>query len=138
MTSSWPLGVWDNAGSVSPDCRFIAANKAGVILLIPTDGGEPRELTRDGFLAWAPDSQSVLVARRGSTPEIWRVGLDGGSHKLNVDIPTDFATLTINPVLNPIRISSTGQIAYFQVSQNSGKSSTTWVMENFLPAGAVK
>lgn len=64
--------------SLSPDGRFIVtpsqtpAKDGNVLLLIPTDGGVPRELpwvgppsASPGLIAWASDSRAILFRLQG-------------------------------------------------------------------------
>ena len=85
---------------VSPDGRHVATVEASgtrqTLLLLPVDGGEPRELLRanageefDGFrLVWTPDGRSVVLPKTvtGDKPraELWLVPVttNGAARKL--------------------------------------------------------
>lgn len=124
----------NNLGALmlSPDGRFIAtgsidASGTQTFLLIPTSGGEPRELMqgeRPGSIQmWAPDSQSVFI-RKGS--ELWRAPLDGGQpSKLDV---------TMDPAMGPFfAVHPDGRQIAIQMN-GPNKPAEIWVLENFLPA----
>src|SRR5205823_4398684 len=89
--------------NLSPDGRYIVtvsvdpSTNSRSILLIPTSGGEPRELIHDGGnpVMWAPDSQSVLL-RKGV--ELWRAPLDGGQpSKLDVTLDPGMGAFRVHP-----------------------------------------
>ena len=88
---------------VSPDGRWIAyvqtvvdlaANrKTGQIWLIPAEGGEARQLTREGSDSrprWSPDGQSLaFVSTRGGHSQIWILPLSGGEARQLTSISTE-------------------------------------------------
>ncbi len=125
--------------SVSPDGRYIAlratAGASTAVLLVPTAGGEPRELIRvnepqgfSPFLAWAPDGRGVSVAAKldeSGKKFLWLVPV-GGDLPRKLDIDTrdlaDESRIAVNP--------DGRQIAYI-----AGESKReVWALENFLPA----
>lgn len=78
---------------VSPDGRWVAyvqttvdleANKkTGHIWLVPTEGGQARELTRDegsnSRPRWSPDGQSIAFnSTRGGQSQVWIIPASGG------------------------------------------------------------
>jgi len=131
--------------TLSPDGRFLAfvleslleGNKAlgPRIMLIPTGGGDARELVRSeehdigrGTIAWSPDSRHVYFARRApdaKTDRLCRVSVsDGATEELQYETKE----------LYELRLSPDGhQIAFTQFSKGHGE---IWVMENFLPKDA--
>ena len=131
--------------NLSPDGRSIVAQrrnpstKSEAVVLIPVEGGEPRELLRVsqpqgilGFfsgLPWTPDGRAVLVRRRmvADTSELWLVPIDGAPpRKLDIDV-NRWATGNRGVIsLHP----DGRQIAFLAGQVNS----EVWVLENFLPA----
>jgi len=128
--------------AVSPDGKFLSFTLEGLlegnkalgprIMLIPTEGGDPRELVRfeqyhisRGTLAWSPDSRYLYFARRAQeakTDRLCRVSVsDGALEELQFETKELFE----------LRLSPDGrQIAFVQFSKGHGE---VWVMENFLP-----
>jgi dipeptidyl aminopeptidase/acylaminoacyl peptidase len=89
---------------VSPDGRWVAytqtsvdleANKkTGHIWLIPTAGGEPRQLTfgdgSDSRARWAPDGQSLaFISSRGGKSQVWILPMNGGEARQLTHISTE-------------------------------------------------
>ena len=132
--------------AISPDGRFVALSGVDYdrdanqrLQIVPTSGGEPRELLRlaDGetwgparSMVWAPDSRALIVmkvtaARKG----LWLVPVDGGSPKL-LDIDTDTFTKDGQGLDQGFSLSPDGR----QIAFLSGKSAAeVWALENFLP-----
>lgn len=146
--------------SLSPDGRWIAACASrGVagslitsrpslsVVLIPVDGGQPRELlhvdpphwVNNTSIPWTPDGRAVLVRKMlvaddeakclSSTcipSELWLVPIDGTSpRKLEFDV-NQVATYAAGK----IRMHPDGKsLAYLA----GDFSSEIWVLENFLP-----
>ncbi len=124
--------------SVSPDGRYIAlratAGASTAVLLVPTAGGEPRELIRvnepqgfSPFLAWAPDGRGVIVAAKldeSGNKFLWLLPVGGGQpRKLDIDTRdlADESRIAVHP--------DGRQIAYVAGDSNR----EVWVLENFLP-----
>jgi Tol biopolymer transport system component len=128
--------VWSLATALGPATTRKADMQT--LLLIPVNGGEPRELVkleRKGYQLtggfWAPDSLSFYYGVTGSDEplkelEIWQVPIDGGvAHKL--------------PVFEPghnVAVHPDGRQIAFQTSQSPAQPEPieVWVLENFLPA----
>ncbi len=128
------------APGVSPDGRYVVtrssdpSTKSSAVLLIPTAGGEPRELLRAESpqlfwvsFSWVPDGRAVIVRKflseSGDQSEYWLVPIGGGQpRKLDIDPRAAVAA--------PIRVHPDGrQIAYV-----AGEAKIeVWVLENFLP-----
>jgi Tol biopolymer transport system component len=128
----------------SPDGRYFTTvrtdDKASVLLLVPTNGGEPKELMRvdvtgglppagttNGLWVefWAPDSRSVYVGKLPEPIETWwRVSIDTGERRT--------VTLDQNMGLS-VRVHPDGRrLAYSVQSQRT--QTELWVLENFLSA----
>ncbi len=125
---------------VSPDGRYLAFSLFALmeaskpldprIMLIPTAGGEARELAvrRDltPAISWSHDSRHVYFSRRvpeRNAHQLCRVPVSGGQiEELAFEIRGALSHLHIRP--------DGGQIAYMQVTE---RDSEIWVMENFLP-----
>jgi Tol biopolymer transport system component len=121
----------------SPNGRYVAFPsafpKAMALRIIPTAGGEPRELLRvqrpdyidPGVVAWTPDGRYVLFGKSSdNTPgktELWRIPVSGGEPQnlgLDMDEPKN------------LRVHPDGrQIAFSGIQEMC----ELWVMENFLP-----
>lgn len=126
--------------AVSPDGRYLAAmvpepTKVSTVLLIPVDGGEPKEIFRasdeprgpiGSWTSWTPDGRFVLIDRAlnasGAPREVLAIPAAGGTpHSVEI-------TLTDN---YPIRVHPDGrQIAYV----TGGMKFEVWALEHFLPA----
>ena len=141
--------LWrDGLGGVeiSRDGRLLAitgfdrGTRSGSLLLVPADGGEPRELLRLSqsgtetlgvFVAWSPDYKFVLF-RKGSSDarETFRIPVEGGT-------PVKFgAEWTVgSPTINP-----DGRHVAFPMGGASGSGrnpvskAEIWALENFLPS----
>jgi dipeptidyl aminopeptidase/acylaminoacyl peptidase len=139
---------------LSPDGRYwvavegdwyappVALRRTGKwnVLLIPTSGGEPKELMRGeshgaGVLMWAPDSRSIFVysLKDNSTDdrEVWRVAIDGTeSQKLGLN--ANF----LGPGGNSdqqFHVHPDGKRVVFAAAEPA-KPGEVWALENFLPA----
>jgi Tol biopolymer transport system component len=99
MGDAWP--------TFSPDGKSIAVflgeeGRYGDYWIIPTEGGEPRQLTADfeegGAPAWTPDGKFLVFssARRGSM-NLWRVSTSGGPPEPVTTGPGD----DLDPVVSP-------------------------------------
>jgi len=122
---------------VSRDGRQLAfqVSESGskIIKVMPAAGGEARELLRgdgssfeSGKIAWAPDGQSVLLARRaspgGSQDELWLVPVQGGEPRKLGITGENMRHLSVHPDGRHIAFTA------------GGERNEVWVMENFLPA----
>ena len=127
---------------LSPDGRYIAtgsrdaATNTRTFLLIPTGGGEPRELKRFEIgqsvvsgLMWAPDSRSFLVVA-GEQREVWSLPTQGEPRRLFNDTESRLPA-------SEIAVHPDGKrIAVSQKSPNRPLEEGVWVLENFLPRAA--
>lgn len=133
--------------NLSPDGRWIAmgmgrgdtsSNLSAAIVLIPVDGGEPRELLRAGQserfanfqgMPWTPDGRGFLVRKRlPRTSELWFVPIAGEPRKLDVD-----ASQWTNGPVGALSLHPDGrQLAILLQSSKPGRE--VWALENFLPA----
>ncbi len=130
--------VYQSSLSISPDSRHLAVvvrdKDAGAmrhVMVVPTTGGESRDVLSSTQLAWpvsvawAPDGQSVLFVKqpnaRDPKTELWLAPIQGGEpRKLE---------LTAEGIRD-LRIHPDGR----HVAYTSGRDrSAVWVMENFLP-----
>jgi serine/threonine protein kinase/Tol biopolymer transport system component len=126
--------------SLSPDGRWLAfflmlqPTETAQLLLLPTAGGQPRELFRlpnagvaPGIGGWTRDGKRILFVQthldeeRKHVGELWAVSPDGGAPKrLGISMRA----------LRDVRVSPDGT----RVSFTSGYPDTDlWVFENFLP-----
>jgi Tol biopolymer transport system component len=98
---SWSIGTAD----ISPDGQRIAfytQAPAEELFVVPTSGGEPRQLTRDDFKdrvpRWSPDGRSILFySNRSGKYEAWKIGADGGG----LEQLTRLDRAVYNPVWSP-------------------------------------
>jgi Tol biopolymer transport system component len=118
----------------SPDGRSVAVLSAEggrpALRVVPATGGDARILY-DGsdlawltFVAWTPDSASVLFGRAKAGVEVWRVPAAGGEPR-RLDIAM--------PGLRNLRMAADGRRLVFTGGENKDE---VWVMENYLPAPA--
>ncbi len=133
--------------AISPDGQHLAfassltaATGAKALSVIPTAGGEPRELHRvqgpesinEKVVAWTPDGRYVVFGKQtptkddtqGSTTRFWRVPAAGGEPEalgLTIEDPLD---LRFHP--DGRRIAFTSRVDMDEI----------WVMENFLSPDA--
>jgi len=93
-TAPAPMGdVQVNDLAVSPDGRLLAftvvRNKSKAVMILPSEGGEPREIFRAGSdfqipnfagLAWTPDGSAILLLKTGGDgqQELWALPARGG------------------------------------------------------------
>ncbi len=128
--------------AISPDGRQLAfsvthpATRSDVLKVVPTAGGEPRELLRvrepehlgdgvGGRLAWTPDGRAILFVKgrtQKSTDELWQIPAEGGD-------PRELG-LALHQ-LRDIRFDPEGRRIAFSAGYNEAE---VWAMENFLPA----
>ena len=137
----------------SPDGKYLAVTSVDVssnsrtILLIPTDGTEPRELMRvpseiapeelknlnkgqtlsEAF--FMPDSRSLIVRKRRSREsdnELWHVSIDGSApRKLDSPLAGNTMKFTLNQ--------DGRTVAYRRNDPGPAPTREIWVLENFLP-----
>jgi len=135
---------------VSPDGTQLAvktprdsATKTARLLLVPVNGGPPRELMRFNeqeylaqthTFAWSPDSRSVLTARRsGASVALWLVPTgDGQPRRLDIDVHewalADLETFPSDD--SGFALSRDGARIAYLVGR---KSVQVWALENVLP-----
>jgi len=127
--------------SLSPDGKWLAAvsrEEERIILIVPSGGGEPRELCRftlkgghPTWLDWTPDSQSVIFSRRIDESKsgvsgwgLYRVSLDGGDPQFLGISTTYISDFNVHPDGKHLAFASYGP---------EWKEANHVVMENFLP-----
>jgi len=107
--------------------------KAGMLKVLPVDGGQPRELAKVRgriSITWTPDGSHLVYTNGywgwGAPVQLWRIRAEGGEpQKLDLEMP----------YLAHIRFHPDGrQIAF--VGKPEGDKSEVWVLENFLPVQA--
>jgi dipeptidyl aminopeptidase/acylaminoacyl peptidase len=122
---------------LSPDERYIVTQgPANVsprpLLLVPTDGGESRDLGQGygTILAWAPDSRSIVVNKPAvpgagpATATFWWVPIDGRpARQLNLSEGGGTSSAVVAGVPG----------LAFQTSTPAAGADVVWVLENFLP-----
>ncbi|HUQ91103.1 MAG TPA: tetratricopeptide repeat protein [Bryobacteraceae bacterium] len=129
----------DRSLNLSPDGRYLAVHALDpstrmptAILLVPTTGGESRELVRvsapqrTSFFAWIPGSTAMLARKFISqgNMEQWRIPLDGGEPK-QLEAKARFPS-------PGFRVHPDGkQVAFLLAKQR--KPTEIWTLENFLP-----
>lgn len=125
---------------VSPDGRWIATvgkdpvNNARFAMIIPTEGGESRELVRQrgdeqlGVDGWTPDGRSVIVSKTptGKATEFWLIPIAG---EPATRLAVELNGLEIEPRL-PFRFDASGRRVAITV-RGSSRSAVN-VVENFL------
>ena len=135
--------------SLSPDGQWIASHQSDAstqteaIVLIPIDGGKPRELLHvsrphwinNSPIPWTPDGRAVLVRKMliesGARSELWLVPIaDSPPRKL------EFEANRVPPYAQgKIALHPDGrQLAY----DSGGSTGEVWVLENFLPTLTTK
>ncbi len=136
--------------SLSPDGQWIASyrseasGQSAVVVLIPVDGGEPRDLLRVNqpewvngtSRPWTPDGRGILVQKMtkpdGATSELWLVPIDGAAPR-----KLDFDANRVMPYAGGrIKLHPDGHQLVF-VSGNK-LSMEVWALENFLPAAPAR
>jgi Tol biopolymer transport system component len=125
----------------SPDGRFFAAayndgpTRSSVVLLIPIDGGEPRELLRvrqpqsfgpGPYVEWMADGRAVLVNKflnDGRTQnELWLVPVSGQPRQIDIGASKFEGVPKVHP--------DGRRVAYVAGERKAD----VWVLESFLPA----
>ncbi|MEN8259068.1 MAG: hypothetical protein ABFS02_00520 [Pseudomonadota bacterium] len=125
--------------ALSPDGQQLAfvttdfAAKSHILMVVPTGGGETRELLREDFnyaagLAWTPDGREIIFGTGGQatdlqelTVELWRISAQGGEPQA-LELAMDN--------LRHMRVHPDGKRIAFTAGQRKFE---VWVMENFLP-----
>jgi len=128
--------------TISPDGKWLAfINEHGrkVLRVIPTSGGEPREVhsyeNSDHFIspAWSADGGSIYLPKlsdpEGNLWDLFRISLDGRAVE-----KTDLGLLWIRF----LSASPDGRSLAFQASGKNLRQREVWIMENFLPADKAK
>ncbi len=129
-------GLWRRV-AVSADDRTLVVRTGGCwqesrLLVLPTTGGEPREIYRgrdlgcSDFLALTPDTRHVVAAVFDTLPGVWRFPLDGGKPVkiLGGEAPRGF------------RLSPDGRrIAYWDWPDQEG-SNEIWVIDGLTAGGS--
>jgi serine/threonine-protein kinase len=137
---------------VSPDGTKLAvktsldsATKTSRLLLVPVNGGPPRELMRFNeqeslpqihTFAWSPDSRSVLTARRsGASVALWLVPTgDGQPRRLDIDVDgwalADREGFPSNGDDSGFALSPDGTRIAYLVGRSTVE---VWALENVLP-----
>ncbi|MBL8179961.1 MAG: S9 family peptidase [Bryobacterales bacterium] len=97
---------------LSPDGKLVAFTvmtidldkntKPRHIFTVPLDGGEPRQITRDGTAnerpRWSPDSKQIaFISNRGGSSQIWIVNADGAAAKQVTNISTEASGVMFTP-----------------------------------------
>ena len=120
--------------ALSPDGKLLAFNKgwSPVLMVVPTDGGEAREVWRMkergeqiSTIAWMPDGKELIYVSYQlpyrAIDETWRIAVDGGEpQKLGLSMER-MNWLSVHPDGHQIVFSSIQRIK------------DVWMMENFLP-----
>ena len=98
--------------NLSPDGRYIAtasgdpSTKSRTFLIIPTAGGEPKEVVRraqpqrPGMFVWGADSRSLLIriGSGGDKFELWRAFVDGTpAVKLDTVVDGNVGSVRLHP-----------------------------------------
>jgi len=143
-------GILPGRGSaekaVSPDGRYLAFRSPvdeswTAVRLVPTTGGEVRELYRFqvqsepalfGQLSWTPDGRNVLFVRstgKDGMPELWRMPVAGGDPQRTGLSMQGMRVVAPHP---------DGRRIAFDSSQGSGAPGELWVLENIPGAAASK
>ena len=72
------------------------------IYVVPLDGGESRQITRDGSQnarpRWTPDAKRILfTSNRGGSKQIWSMNPDGGDAQQVTNLPTEADGEAVSP-----------------------------------------
>ncbi len=129
-------GGLSRGADVTPDGRWLAIttadpdNKTTSLLLLPTAGGEPRELLRvrapqdlGGGVEWSPDGSFLLFAKyydNRTRRETWRISAEGGT-------PDKLELNGWGHRIHP----DARRVAF--VMGDRFRMVEVWAMENFLP-----
>jgi Tol biopolymer transport system component len=122
--------------ALSPDGRLLAitafdkSTQSGSLLVIPAEGGQPRELLRTpasgpeqlgAWVEWSPDGKYVIFRKGSPTRENFRIPVEGGT-------PLKYAG---DWMVGPSTTNPDGRQVAFAMGQHKIE---IWAMENFLPA----
>jgi TolB protein len=138
----WPENGWTEL-AISPDGRYLTFRSPvdeswTAVRLVPTTGGEVRELYRFqvqsepalfGQLSWTPDGRNVLFVRstgKDGMPELWRMPIAGGEPQRTGLSMKGMRVVAVHP---------DGRRIAFDSSQGSGAPGELWVLEN-IPGAA--
>lgn len=107
------------------------------ILTMPAEGGEPRELLKNGelrqypLIAWTPDGQSLLFTNsvKAGTNAVWFIPAGGGQAR-ELCRPQ---TMTYGLLWSTLDVHPDGRRIAFDCFEYRHE---VWAMENFLPAAA--
>jgi Tol biopolymer transport system component len=130
--------------TLSPDAKLLACVTEQAVVVIPTNGGEARELLRvdspeslvqNSVVSWTLAGSAVVVAKRladgprhlGGPRELWLVPVSSGAPR-RLDIDTSGWN-----ILNPIgaRFSTDGRYVAFMAGKGAME---VWALEAFLPS----
>jgi Tol biopolymer transport system component len=127
--------------AVSPDGQRLAFvwadGKLGItaLLVLPTAGGEPRELLRGqepesiSVPAWTPDSRHLIYARSVTGEkgkfEFWRISAEGGE-------PQNLGLMMEGLLPYGLSVHPDGKRIAF--TAGTERSTEVWVLKDFLPA----
>lgn len=97
---------------ISPDGKLVAFTLQAIdlekntkpkqIYVVSSDGGDPRQLTRDGTMnerpRWSPDSKRIAyVSNRSGSSQIWTMDPDGGNAKQVTNLSTEASGVVFSP-----------------------------------------
>ena len=123
--------------ALSPDGGYLAysvttGKSVETIMVVPTSGGTPREITRlnqlgNVFLAWTKDGRFLLFTKQNKDVyELWRAAINGKQAKSLGLAMTGIKHLNVRP--DGKQIAFTGQEGHQEI----------WVMENFPTEAGIK
>lgn len=121
--------------TLSPDGHQLAFYADETIMLLSSNGGEPKKLLQEkdvNSIVWSSDGDFLLYGKRhdakSSIVDVWRIPLVGGeSQKLELSM-LNLMHMRVHP--DGRKIAFTGSL--------QPATSEVWVMENFLPKSTTK
>ncbi|MEE8378280.1 MAG: hypothetical protein V3R45_07885, partial [Candidatus Aminicenantaceae bacterium] len=121
--------------AISPDGKLLAFNADNSVMLLSTNGGEPKRLIQEkdvNSITWSRDGRFLLYGKRHDAKsdivDVWRIPVAGGEpQKLELSM-LRLMHMRIHP--DGRKIAFTGSL---QLPSNE-----IWVMENFLPKSTTK